>query len=189
MIMVLASQNTHKLNELNILLNTSGYEVKSLLDYGINDAPDETGVTFAENAYIKAKSAMDLTGLPSIADDSGICVPALNGAPGIYSARYGNYLTDTERNMHLLRHMEDTTDRSAFYACAIVCLFPDGRRVDSYAECHGEVLREPRGSGGFGYDPLFYLPELGKTMAELTMDEKNTISHRAKALNLLGDIL
>jgi XTP/dITP diphosphohydrolase len=134
---------------------------------------------------------MEATGLPAVADDSGLMVDALGGEPGIYSARYGGEecKTDAERIEFLLRNMEDTDNRSASFVSMIACVFPDGRRIVTKGECTGLILKEPRGSGGFGYDPVFYLPEFGVTMAEMSAEEKNKISHRAKALNNLKEEL
>ena len=183
---VVASHNKKKAIEMQGILAPLKARVITLGEAGIQDVPEETGSTFAENAYIKAKAAFEATGLAVIADDSGLCVDALDGQPGVYSARYGGFETDRERNDHLLRQMKDIENRKARFACAVVCLVPqaDGtaRRIDACGECGGEILNAPRGDGGFGYDPLFYRPDFGKTMAELAPEEKNRISHRGAAL-------
>jgi len=181
---VLASNNPKKLKEMREILFTLGAEVISQSEAGVNVEVEETGSTFEENAVLKARAVMEASGLPAIADDSGLMVDALGGAPGIYSARYGgeDCKNDTERTMFLLRNMGDTENRAARFVSSIACVFPDGRRLTARGECAGKILRQPRGSGGFGYDPVFFLPEFGLTMAEMTAGEKNKISHRAKAL-------
>lgn len=180
---VLASHNQKKIRELRAILSGLGVEVLSQADVGVSLEPEETGSTFAENAKIKAEAVMRATGLPAIADDSGLMVDALGGAPGVYSARYGGPgLDDTGRWQLLLRNMEGQTERTCRFVCAICCCFPDGTELTAYGECPGVVAHEAHGSGGFGYDPVFWLPQYGKTMAELTAEEKNAISHRGKAL-------
>jgi XTP/dITP diphosphohydrolase len=188
---VLASNNIKKLKEMREILSELGLEVISQAEAGVNIEVEETGSTFEENAVLKATAVMEATGLPAVADDSGLMVDALGGEPGIYSARYGGEecKTDAERIEFLLRNMEDTDNRSASFVSMIACVFPDGRRIVTKGECAGLILKEPRGSGGFGYDPVFYLPEFGVTMAEMSAEEKNKISHRAKALNNLKEEL
>lgn len=184
---VLASNNPKKLKEMREILSELGIEVISQGEAGVNIEVEETGRTFEENALLKAAAVMEATGLPAIADDSGLMVDALGGAPGIYSARYGGdeCRTDAERIEYLLRNMGDTDERGASFVSTIACVFPDGRRIITRGECTGLILREPRGSGGFGYDPVFHLPEYNMTMAEMSPEQKNKISHRAKALNNL----
>jgi len=184
---VLASNNPKKLKEMREILSELGIEVISQGEAGVNIEVEETGRTFEENALLKAAAVMEATGLPAVADDSGLMVDALGGAPGIYSARYGGdeCRTDAERIEYLLRNMGDTDERGASFVSTIACVFPDGRRIITRGECTGLILREPRGSGGFGYDPVFYLPEYNMTMAEMSPEQKNKISHRAKALNNL----
>ena len=150
----------------------------------------EDGKTFLENARKKAREIMQLSGCAALADDSGLCVNALGGAPGIYSARFAGVHGDDEANNDLLlQKLQKKTDRTAYYDCAMVLVFPDGREISAEGKFFGEITRERRGSGGFGYDPLFYLPEKGCTVAEMDADEKNRISHRAKALqNLLKQL-
>lgn len=181
---VLASFNAKKLCEMQDILGELGIAVEALPPHA--PEPEEDGVTFAENACIKARAACKLTGKPAIADDSGLCVDALDGAPGIYSARYCEG-SDKDRVSYLLKNMEEIPDgaRSARFVSAIACVFPDGRECIISGECHGEITREMRGRGGFGYDPVFFVPEHNCTFGELPQDIKNKISHRAKALTKL----
>ena len=181
---VLASQNAHKLQELQAILGGLGIEVVLESDIGLHIDVDETGTTFEENSRLKAEAVMRAANMPTIADDSGLMVDALNGAPGVYSARYGHKSSDGERTAFLLENMKDVPDgkRTAKFVCVITCLWPDGRKIAARGECPGQILFAPRGTGGFGYDPVFYLPELEKTYAELAPEEKNAISHRARAL-------
>lgn len=183
---VLASHNKKKLAEMATILGGLGIEVLSLPENA--PEPEETGATFEENALIKAKSAADFTGLPAIADDSGLCVDALDGAPGIYSARYCEG-TDLDRNTFLLENMRDKDNRACRFVCAIACILPDGQQVTVRGECEGELLRESRGAGGFGYDPLFFVPQYGCTFGELPGEEKNKVSHRGRALRALREAL
>lgn len=183
--LVMATRNRKKLRELREILTDLGIEVVSQQEIGFDLEVEETGTTFEENARLKARAVMEASGLPAVADDSGIAVDALGGRPGVYSARYGGVETDAGRNALLLREMEDRTDRGAAFVAAVCCVFPDGREITVRGECRGQLLREERGTGGFGYDPLFYLPEFGMTMAEMTPEAKNGISHRGRALRLL----
>lgn len=178
---VLATHNPGKAAELRALLAPVGCRVRFLGEWPDAPEPEETGATFEENARIKARAALRRTGLPSLADDSGLCVNALGGEPGIRSARFGGFRTPEERNLHLLRQMDGEEDRRAVFVCHIVCLFPDGREIAAQGRCDGEILTGNRGRSGFGYDPLFYLPERGKTFAELTEEEKAAVSHRGIA--------
>ena len=150
--------------------------------------PRKTAKTFEKNALIKAKSAAEFTGLPALADDSGLCVDALDGAPGIYSARYCEG-TDEDRNALLLKNMQDKENRACRFVCAIACVLADGETLTVRGECEGTLLRENHGAGGFGYDPLFYVEKYGCTFGELPAEVKNTISHRANALNKLKEAL
>lgn len=160
-----------------------GVEVLSQAEVGVDLEPEETGTTFEENARIKAQAVMQATGLPAIADDSGLMVDALGGDPGVYSARYGGPgLDDTGRWQLLLKNMAGESNRACKFVSVICCAFPDGGEVMARGECPGILAQGPSGDGGFGYDPIFYLPQLGKTMAQLTPAEKNQISHRARAL-------
>ena len=180
---VLASHNKKKMKEMREILSRLGVEVVSQSDVGVDLEPEETGATFEENARIKAWAIMEATGLPAIADDSGLAVDALDGAPGVYSARYGGEgLNDEERWQLLLKNMEGKTDRACRFVCVICCVLPDGQEVMSRGEVRGVVAQGPDGDGGFGYDPIFYLPGKGCTMARLTAEEKNAISHRGNAL-------
>ena len=180
---VLASNNQKKLKEMRAILSELGYEVLSQSEAGLHFEVEETGVTFAENAMLKANAAVKALGMPAIADDSGLEVEALFGAPGVYSARYGGEgLTDEDRLALLLKNMKQTEHRKAKFVSSIACIFPNGDIILSKGECYGEILREPKGEGGFGYDPVFYMPECGMTMAELSAEEKNKVSHRGIAL-------
>ena len=179
--MVLASKNAHKLVEMKDILSQLGVEVVLESDVGVD--VEETGTTFEENAYLKAHAVMEASGLPAIADDSGLCVDALNGAPGVYSARYGGpELDDVGRYKLLLENLRGQLDRRGKFVSCICCCFPNGDRVEARGECPGTIAYAPKGTGGFGYDPVFFLPGLKKTFAELTPEEKNAISHRGNAL-------
>ena len=180
---VLASPNQKKMVEMKAILSQMGVEVLSQAEVGVDLEPEETGTTFEENARIKAQAVMQATGLPAIADDSGLMVDALGGDPGVYSARYGGPgLDDTGRWQLLLKNMAGESNRACKFVSVICCAFPDGGEVMARGECPGILAQGPSGDGGFGYDPIFYLPQLGKTMAQLTPAEKNQISHRARAL-------
>ena len=183
---VLASHNKKKLAELSAIVSSLGIEIIPLPEGA--PEPEENGKTFEENALIKAKSAAEFTGLPALADDSGLCVDALDGAPGIYSARYCEG-TDEDRNAFLLKNMQDKENRACRFVCAIACVLADGETLTVRGECEGTLLRENHGAGGFGYDPLFYVEKYGCTFGELPAEVKNTISHRANALNKLKAIL
>ena len=179
---VLASHNKGKLVEMQSILGELGVEVVLQSDVGLSLEPEETGETFLENAAIKANAVMEASGLPAIADDSGLCVDWLNGGPGIYSARYGGLDDDKARNALLLANMRGSTNRNAHFHSAIVCAFPNGDVVTAEGDCPGTIAFAPMGENGFGFDPLFFVPSLRKTFAQLTAEEKNAISHRGKAL-------
>lgn len=181
---ILASKNQHKLTELSAILSQLGFEIALESEYGLDIDVEETGTTFEENSFLKADAVMKASGLPVLADDSGLMVDALDGAPGVYSARYGHKASDKERMAYLLENMKDVPEerRGAKFVCVITCLFPDGRKIVARGECPGVIARAPHGENGFGYDPVFYLPELGMTYAELPSEQKNAISHRARAL-------
>ena len=179
---VLASHNRGKLAEMQKILGDLGVEVVLQSDLGLELEPEENGTTFAENALIKARAVMEASGLPAIADDSGLCVDWLNGAPGVYSARYGGLDDDKARYTLLLQNMRGATDRAAHFHTSVVCCFPDGKVLQADGDCHGTIAFAPRGEGGFGYDPIFNVPSLRKTFAQLTAEEKNAISHRGNAL-------
>ena len=190
---VLASRNKHKISEWQATLGkyVEGVEILSLDDVGIYGDIEENGSTFEENAKIKAQAAAK-SGYISIGEDSGLSVNALGGAPGVYSARYaGEHGNDRENNALLLKNLEDKTDRSAKFVCCIACILPDDSDKAEFfrGETQGEIIGEYRGDGGFGYDPLFYYPPLGKTFAELSGEEKNAVSHRGKAIELFADYL
>lgn len=179
---ILASNNSKKIAELAAILARFGMEIKAQRDYGIEEIP-ETGLTFIENALIKARHAARQSGLPAIADDSGLCVPALGGAPGIYSARYSGE-GDDGNNRKLLAALENVADRRAYYVCLIVYLrhADDPLPLIAQGLWHGTIALEARGDGGFGYDPLFVPAGDNRTAAEYSAAEKNSISHRARAL-------
>ncbi len=181
---ILASKNPHKLTELSAILSQHGFEIALESEYGLDIDVDETGTSFEENSLLKAEAVMKASGLPVLADDSGLMVDALDGAPGVYSARYGHKSSDGERTAFLLENMKDVPDgkRTAKFVCVITCLWPDGRKIVARGECPGVITHEVHGENGFGYDPVFYLPELGMTYAELPSEQKNAISHRARAL-------
>ena len=185
---ILASHNKGKLAEMQKILGELGVEVVLQSDLGLDLEPEEDGATFTENARIKARAVMEASGLPAIADDSGLCVDALNGAPGIYSARYGfdESLDDAGRVQLLLKNMKDVPDdkRQAKFVCVITLVTPDGKSIQARGEVHGFVTHVPAGEGGFGYDPIFYYPPFGKTLAEVPQEEKNRVSHRAEALKI-----
>ena len=181
---VAATNNQHKLEELRAILADSGHTLVALNESGFSGEIVEDGETFEENALIKARTVCRATGRPAIADDSGLCVDALGGAPGIHSARYGapDCKSDADRRHLLLKNMEGHSDRAAHFACSIVCVFPNGDEVCAYGECSGEIAGEERGDGGFGYDCIFLLKDRGLTLAQISAQEKNLISHRAVAV-------
>lgn len=190
---ILATGNPGKVNELAELLRDFGLDIVAQTSFGVESA-EETGLTFIENAILKARHASAQTGLPAIADDSGISVDALGGAPGIYSARYaGEDATDEQNLLKLLDAMDAVPDekRQAQFNCVLVYLrhAEDPIPLVFHGRWHGVITRKPAGQGGFGYDPIFYVPELGCTSAELTKPEKQTVSHRGKALEMLLDAL
>ena len=190
---VLASHNQKKIKELREIL--AGYipdvEILSLDDVGLTEEIEESGTTFAENAFIKAHAAAT-SGYIGVGDDSGLEVYALDRAPGIYSARYSGEHGDDEANNRLLLHnLANKQDRSGAFVCCIACVFPEDLTRGYYFEgrTEGEIINQYRGEGGFGYDPLFYYPPMDKTYAEMTAEQKNSISHRGKAMKLLVDFL
>lgn len=191
---VLASNNAGKLRELNALLAPLGIDLVTQASLGIGEA-EEPHPTFVENAIAKARHAAHASGLPALADDSGICVDALGGAPGVVSARYaalaGGPKSDDANNARLVRELSGATDRGAFYCCVLVLLrsADDPQPLIAEALWRGEVLEHPRGNAGFGYDPYFLVPELGLTAAELPPEQKNRISHRALAMRALVERL
>lgn len=181
---IIATNNQKKLKELSAILSKLNIKAKSLKEAGINVEIEETGRTFEENAIIKAREICKISGRPTVSDDSGLCVEALNNEPGVYSARYGGEKckNDIDRYMLLLMNMENIENRKAKFVSCVACVFPDGRSFTVKGECEGEILYSPKGENGFGYDPVFYIKEYNMTLAELDSEIKNTISHRAKAL-------
>ena len=183
---VIATNNAHTLHEIRDILENDRRKFVSMKEAGIATDPEETGTTFEENALIKARAACAASGKPALADDSGIAVDALNGAPGIYSARYCEG-SDEDRLWFLLKNMETVPEgqRGAHYVAAIACVLPDGTEFVVRGTVFGSLLREPIGEGGFGYDPIFYVESEGATFAQIPAERKNAISHRANALKLL----
>lgn len=181
--LVLASHNPGKMTEMKEILAGFGVELVTQADLGVHIEVEETGETFRENALLKARAVMEQTGLPAISDDSGLMVDALNGAPGVYTARYGGEgLTDEERYRLLLSSLTGQTNRAAhFYSC-IACVFPGNETLTAQGVCDGTIAFAPMGEDGFGYDPIFFVPALRKTFAQMTPEEKNSVSHRARAL-------
>ena len=190
---VLASKNKHKLEDISKITEKFGFELILQSQLGVDIDVEETGTTFEENSFIKAEAVMKATGMAAMADDSGICVDALDGAPGVYSARYGGdeSLDDWGRLQLLLKNMEAVPDgeRQAKFVCVITLVTPEGETIQARGEIHGELLREPRGENGFGYDPIFYYPPAGMTTAEMPSAEKNQVSHRGNALKIFNDRL
>lgn len=188
---LLATHNMKKREELQRILSPLGIEVVLADDIGCNLRDvEETGTTFEENALLKAKAGCEDSGLPCIGDDSGLCVDALNGAPGVFTARYAGGHGDDEANMDkLLGELENVPEekRTARFVCTCCCVFPDGKQIDVRGECEGMILRERHGNGGFGYDPIFSAD--GLNFGEISAEEKDRMSHRGKALRLLADEL
>lgn len=189
--LILASNNMNKLREFRQLVAGMDIELISQREAGCDFEVEETGATFEENAYLKASTVTAATGCAAVADDSGLMVDALGGEPGVYSARYGpgHAATDAERYNYLLAKLGDEKNRSARFVCCICCTVPDGTVLTSRGECEGEILYAPRGTNGFGYDPVFRPLGQQRGMAELTGEEKNAISHRGKALREFIKIL
>ena len=190
--LVVATNNPHKIDELRPLFPYHELLIPS--DLGLKEfCPEENGKTFFENAYIKAKTIYQLSGMPSIADDSGLCIEALSGRPGIESARYGSnggrLLTASEKNSLLLSELVNISNRSCAFVCCLVLYYGKQRFICVQETLEGEIAKSPKGRGGFGYDPIVYLPQCGKTVAELSANEKNKISHRGKAAQKMASIL
>ena len=180
---IAATNNPGKMAEMRRILERMGHTVRSQREAGVTLEPEENGTTFAENARIKARAICEAAGTATIADDSGLCVDALNGGPGVYSARYGGEgLDDRGRYMLLLQTMRGQTTRAAHFTCAIACAFPNGDTITAEGQAPGTIAFAPMGEGGFGYDPVFFVPDKAKTFAQLTQEEKAEISHRGKAL-------
>ena len=188
--LIIASNNAHKLKEMKEILSPFFDDVQSMREAGIEHETVEDGATFMENAVKKARELAEISGQAAIADDSGICVDALDGAPGIYSARFsGVHGDDKANNRLLLEKLEGVENRAAHYTCAIALCWPDGKMLTAEDYLFGEIAHDEKGTGGFGYDPLFLLPERGVRTAELGPGEKNAISHRGKALRRLVKLL
>lgn len=186
--LVVASANKNKLREIQEIL--PDYNIISLSDIGFFEDIVEDGDTFAENALIKAKTACQFSGKPSLGDDSGLIVPSLDGAPGVLSARYSGVHGDDNANMDkLLKELEGKEDRSAYFLCSMALVYPDGKIITVEGKTHGRILKERTGSGGFGYDPIFFSEELGKSFGIASPEDKNKISHRGKALAKLRKLL
>lgn len=187
--LIIASNNAHKIHEIKEILSGRFDRILSLREAGISHETVEDGTSFLENAEKKAREIAEISGECALADDSGICVDALDGAPGVYSARFaatdGGNASDSENNRLLLELLRDKTQRGAHYTAAIALVYPDGRLVTAEGHMYGEIIDTPRGERGFGYDPLFVPTGESRTVAEMTDKEKNSISHRANALKLL----
>lgn len=191
--LIIASNNAHKIREIKQILSGKFEEILSLREAGVEHETVEDGKTFMENALKKASEISEIAGQAALADDSGLCVNALDGAPGIFSARYAaddsGKSTDRANNELLLKNLEGKADRSAYFICTVALVYPDGRRVTAEGYMQGEIIKDARGAHGFGYDPLFLPKGESRTAAELSDDEKNAISHRGNALkNLLTKI-
>lgn len=187
---VLATHNPGKIREMSAILAGYGVEVVTPAALNVTVDVEETGTTFAENSALKAKAICEATGLPAIADDSGLCVDALNGGPGVYSARYGGEgLDDRGRYMLLLNSLQGASTRAAHFSCCITCAFPNGDVLQAEGECHGTIAFAPIGNDGFGYNPVFFIPEKRKTFAQMTAEERAEISHRGKALKAFAEKL
>ncbi len=186
-ILVLATRNKGKVNEIKGLLKNYAIAIRDLDDFGPIPLIEEDGTTFEENAYKKARLTARYLGLPALADDSGLVVDALDGAPGVYSARYGGPdATDAQRCQKLLKALETHEDRAARFECVLSLAVPTGPALTYEAACHGTIAAAPSGDNGFGYDSVFFFPDLGKTFAQMTLEEKGRVSHRGKALQELS---
>lgn len=182
--LIVASGNAHKIHEISQIFTE--FEVISQKQAGFDVDVEETGETFIENALIKARAASKALGCMVLADDSGLCVDALGGAPGVYSARYcGYHGSDEENRATLLKNMQGITDRRAHFTCALALVYPDGREILAEGHTYGKILEKEDGDGGFGYDPLFESDDLGKTFGKATEEEKNAVSHRFRGLQAL----
>ena len=186
-VLVLATTNANKIIEIKRFLGNFPVELKSLGDFGVLPPAIEDGATFDDNAYKKALHYAKILGIPTLADDSGLVVPALGGAPGVHSARFaGENASDADNCSLLLERMQGVDDRRASFFCVLSIAVPAGPALTYEASCDGIILEHPRGAGGFGYDPLFFFEPFGKTFAELSLDEKNSVSHRGKVLSELS---
>lgn len=187
--LIIASNNAHKIREIKNMLGEKFEEILSLREAGIDHETVEDGDTFMANALKKAREIAAISGVASLADDSGICAHALDGAPGIFSARYagldGGHASDAANNALLVKNLSDKSDRTAHYTCAMALVYPDGREVTAEGYMYGRIIDTPRGDRGFGYDPHFVMDGEVRTVAEMTDEEKNSVSHRFRALSLL----
>ena len=187
--LIIASNNAHKIREIKKILGSRFEDILSLREAGIDHETVEDGTTFMENALKKAREIAEISGHAALADDSGICAHALGGAPGIYSARYagvdGGHGADAANNALLVKNLADKDDKTAHYTCAMALVYPDGRRITAEGYLYGSIIDTPRGEGGFGYDPHFVIDGQTRTVAEMSDDEKNAVSHRARALESL----
>ncbi len=184
--LAIATNNAHKLQEIRAILNGQFDELLSLKDLGIDVDVEETGTTLEENALLKARTVQEICHIPTLADDTGLMVDALNGAPGVYSARYaGEEHNDAGNRALLLKNLQNEQNRNAHFATVIAIVYPNGDFITSKGRVDGEILREERGNEGFGYDSLFYSYELKKTFAEASQEEKNSVSHRGRALRAM----
>lgn len=187
---VVATKNENKIREITKVFSPLGFEVVSQVSAGIDIDVEETGDTFEKNALIKARAVSLVCDDYVLADDSGLCVEALGGRPGVYSARYaGDDASDTQKIEKLLNELGDETNRAAKFVTSIAFITPEGNEIVTTGEVHGKILKESKGDNGFGYDPVFYSNELEKTFAQATLEEKNTVSHRSRALKALYNIL
>ncbi|MCL2124359.1 MAG: RdgB/HAM1 family non-canonical purine NTP pyrophosphatase [Oscillospiraceae bacterium] len=185
-VFVLATANSGKIREMRSILGAAGIDAIARSEVGIESDIEETGGTFRDNALIKARYVCKLSGMPAIADDSGLVVEALGGAPGVDTSSYGGIaLTNDERCRFLIKNMENVEHRAAKFVCTVVCVFPNGDELIAEGECSGEIARSLSGENGFGFDPVFFIPQIGKTLAEISQEEKNGLSHRGAALRAL----
>lgn len=187
--LLIASNNQHKIDEIKQILGNKFEQILSLSEAGIVCDPEENGKTFLDNALIKVRAVAKLTDMPVLGDDTGLCVDALNGAPGVNSARFAGDHDNAKNRAKLLYELQDETNRKAHFSTAVALLYPDGRLVTAEGRVNGEILHTEVGANGFGYDSLFYCNEIGKTFAEATAEEKNAVSHRGRALQNLANKL
>lgn len=187
--LLIASNNQHKIDEIKQILGNKFEQILSLSEAGIVCDPEENGKTFLDNALIKVRAVAKLTDMPVLGDDTGLCVDALNGAPGVHSARFAGDHDNAKNRAKLLYELQDETNRKAHFSTALALLYPDGRLVTAEGRVDGEILHAEIGTNGFGYDSLFYCNEIGKTFAEATAEEKNAVSHRGRALQKLAEKL
>lgn len=187
--LLIASNNQHKIDEIKQILGNKFEQILSLSEAGIVCDPEENGKTFLGNALIKVRAVAKLTDMPVLGDDTGLCVDALNGAPGVHSARFAGDHDNAKNRAKLLYELQDETNRKAHFSTAVALLYPDGRLVTAEGRVDGEILHTEVGANGFGYDSLFYCNEIGKTFAEATAEEKNAVSHRGRALQKLAEKL